>query len=128
MHRSSTRHAKMNKGNTAAAKNEEPTARITRARARALGISGGVSPTSKAVFKPGQKRAHKTHSKRTGSDEKKTLMPSTLGLQHKRRAALKDVTNIRENSQVNSNNAAKNQVNSSSILRSITAFILSLIS
>lgn len=99
----------MNKENAAAAKVEEPTSRITRARAKALGTSGGVFPSAKPTFKPDQKRAHKVNSKRA-ADENKASMTATSGLQHKRRAVLKDVTNISENSNVNCNNVAEVQV------------------
>ncbi|KAJ0090926.1 hypothetical protein Patl1_12827 [Pistacia atlantica] len=98
----------MNKENVTAAKVEEPTSRITRARAKALGISGGVFPSAKPTVKPDQKHAHKVNSKRA-ADENKASTTATSGLQHKRRAVLKDVTNISENSNVNCNNVAKVQ-------------------
>ncbi|KAH7574192.1 hypothetical protein JRO89_XS03G0263900 [Xanthoceras sorbifolium] len=109
MHCSSTRHANMNKENTTAAKAEEPTARITRARAKAMGSSGGVFPSSKPTFKPEQKRALRGNSKRAASDESKAPVNVASGLQHKRRAVLKDVTNICENSQINCINVSNLQ-------------------
>ncbi|KAM5566285.1 cyclin-A2-2-like [Rosa sericea] len=71
----------MNKENTNAARVEEPTVRITRARAKAFATS--VQVVSKSL---GQKRALPANSN-------KTCLVSTIGLQHKRRAVLKDVTN-----------------------------------
>ncbi|KAI9191844.1 hypothetical protein LWI28_014398 [Acer negundo] len=109
MHRSSTRHANMNKENTAAAKAGEPTARITRARAKALGSSAGIFPSSKPAFKPDKKQALRSNSKRAASDENKAPTNAVSGLQHKRRAVLRDVTNICENSQINCIDVAKLQ-------------------
>ncbi|XP_044471238.1 cyclin-A2-2-like isoform X2 [Mangifera indica] len=99
----------MNKENATAAKVEEPTSRITRARAKALGISGGVLPSAKPTFKLEEQRAHKVNSKRAAG-ENKASMTATSGLHHKRRAVLKDVTNISENANINCNNFAKVQV------------------
>lgn len=100
----------MNKENTIAAKVEEPTSRITRARAKALGASGGIFPSSKTTFKPDQKRVHRVNSKRAASDENKASLAAISGIQHKRRAVLKDVTNISENSHGNCSNSANIQV------------------
>lgn len=84
----------MNKENTIAAKVEEPTIRITRARAKALGTSGVILPSSKPTNKQDQKRVLRTNSKRAASDENKPTVTAIAGLQHKRRAVLKDVTNM----------------------------------
>lgn len=102
--------AKMNKENIIAAKFEEPTVRITRARAKALSTSGGILPSSKGLIKQDQKRVLRTNSKRPASDENKPNA-TTAGLQHKRRAVLKDVTNVFcESSYMNCINATKVQV------------------
>lgn len=82
----------MNKEN-ATAKAEEPTARMTRARAKALGKSVGIHPPSKPSFKQEQKRVIRVNSKRPASDENKTSAAAARGLQRKRRAVLKDITN-----------------------------------
>ncbi|XP_050366275.1 LOW QUALITY PROTEIN: cyclin-A2-2-like [Argentina anserina] len=77
----------MNKENTNAARAEEPTVRMTRARAKAFGASVEVVSSTQPVVKQGQKRALLANSKAG------TSVVSTIGLQHKRRAVLKDVTN-----------------------------------
>ncbi|KAF3447210.1 hypothetical protein FNV43_RR12390 [Rhamnella rubrinervis] len=84
----------MNKENTQPANFEEPSGRITRARAKALDASGRVLPSVKHSFQPDRKRALQENSKRAASDESKASTTATAGLQHKRRAVLKDVTNI----------------------------------
>lgn len=84
----------MNKENTNAAKVEEPTVRITRARAKAYGTSGEVVSSSKPFFKEDQKHGVRANSKRAASDENKGSAIATIGLQHKRRAVLKDVANV----------------------------------
>lgn len=84
----------MNKENTNVANNEEPSGRITRARAKALGASVGTLPSVEPPFKPDQKLGLRENSKRAASDESKGPAIATDGLQHKRRAVLKDVTNI----------------------------------
>ncbi|KDP32289.1 hypothetical protein JCGZ_13214 [Jatropha curcas] len=102
----------MDKENIVAAKVEEPTTRITRARAKAMETSVGVLPASRPSFKEDQKRALRAHTKRTASDDNKACATAISGLQHKRRAVLKDVTNlIRENSHANCDNGAKVQTN-----------------
>lgn len=82
----------MNKENRNAARVEEPSVRITRARAKAFGTSAEVLSSSQPV-KQGQKRALRANSKKGASEENKASIISTIGLQHKRRAVLKDVTN-----------------------------------
>lgn len=83
----------MNKENRNAPRVEEPSVRITRARAKAFGRSAEVLSSSQPVVKQGQKRALQENSKKRASDENKASIVSTIGLQHKRRAVLKDVTN-----------------------------------
>lgn len=102
----------MNKENTHVANNEEPSGRITRARAKALGASVGILPSVEPPFKPDQKRGLRENSKRAASDESKGPAIATDGLQHKRRAVLKDVTNnFCENSNVEDIDTSKIQVN-----------------
>ncbi|KAJ6957253.1 hypothetical protein D5086_031602 [Populus alba] len=110
MHYPSSRQAEMNKENATAAKHEEPTTRITRARAKASGTSVGLFPASKPSFKQDQKHPLRSKAKRAASDENKSCSTSVAGLKHKRRAVLKDVTNVLcENSHLNCNIATKQQ-------------------
>lgn len=83
----------MNKENEPTEKGEEPTGRITRARSKALAEAGGIC-SSKPSFKLDQKRVLQVHSKRAASDENKASLTAAVGLQPKRRAVLKDVTNV----------------------------------
>ncbi|XP_065850251.1 cyclin-A2-2-like [Euphorbia lathyris] len=100
----------MDKENTVAAKVEESTIRITRARAKTLGKSGGLFPAPKPSYKEDQKRVRRGNTKRTAADDNKAFVTGISGLQHKRRAVFKDVTNvICENSNANSSNATKFQ-------------------
>ncbi len=95
----------MNKENATTAKVE---GRITRAQSKALGIVGGICSSSRTSFKPDQKRSHRMASKRAASDENRT---SNIGLQHKKRAVLKDVSNIcSENIYMDCINKSKVQV------------------
>jgi len=111
MHCPSSRQVKMNKENATAAKHEEPTTRITRARAKASGTSVGLFPASKPSFKQDQKHPLREKTKRAASDENKSCSTSVAGLKHKRRAVLKDVTNVLcENSHLNCNIATKQHV------------------
>ncbi|RVW54026.1 Cyclin-A2-1 [Vitis vinifera] len=97
---SSTRHI-MNKENITSAKIEEPTVRITRARAKAATKSGGLLPP-KPPIKLDEMQVVRTNSKRPASNENKPSATANAGLQHKRRATLKDVTNVvSENSYMN---------------------------
>lgn len=101
----------MDKENTTAAKVEKPTVRITRARSKALGLSGGIFPSSKPSFKQDQKHVLRSKFKRAASDENKASMAAPAGTQHKRRAVLEDVTNILcENSLMNRIHSSKIQV------------------
>lgn len=99
----------MNKENRTVAKFEEPIVRITRARAKALAISGGLPP-SKPSMKQEQKLILQQSSKRSASDENNPSVSITDCLQHKKRAVLKDVTNILcDNPYINCINAVKLQ-------------------
>ncbi|XP_057521510.1 cyclin-A2-2-like [Amaranthus tricolor] len=80
----------MNKENKVATKVEEPTLRITRARAKALGTSGRLIQKPP---RPEQSRVVGETSKRSASDENKSTTQAS-GLQKKRRATLTDVTNV----------------------------------
>ncbi|KAL8226811.1 hypothetical protein R6Q57_016643 [Mikania cordata] len=90
MHPSMARQTDMNKENVHTANNKKPTTRITRARAKALSISGVLPP-----LHPRAKQEFNQHlqpnSKRGFSDNKPTDVGSNF--QFKRRAVLKDVTN-----------------------------------
>ncbi|XP_057524064.1 cyclin-A2-2-like [Amaranthus tricolor] len=80
----------MNEKNTAANRVEEPSLRITRARAKSLGTSGTLiqkPPLSK------QSQALKENSKRLASDENKSTLPFP-SLMKKRKTTLTDVTNV----------------------------------
>ncbi|XP_028802371.1 cyclin-A2-1-like [Neltuma alba] len=99
----------MNKESTVYAEDAKFPVRITRARARALGSLGGIPPSSRPSFMQEQKRAHPTKSKRAASDENKASVVTMDGLQNKRRAVLRDVTNICENSNDKSTDASSFQ-------------------
>ncbi|KAK4365792.1 hypothetical protein RND71_013672 [Anisodus tanguticus] len=83
--------------------------RITRARAKALGSSGGLPPLHPSV-RQDKKQGQGTQgikSKRSASDENITSA-STASQQPKRRAVLRDVTNVlRENPYMNCINGSK---------------------
>lgn len=97
-----------------------PAVRITRARAKALGTSSGVLQPSRPSFKQVQKHGILMNAKRAASDENKISEAGALGLQHKRRAVFKDVTNIScDNILVNHVSAAKCQVRPKAILLGI---------
>ena len=86
-----SRQADMNKENLPAANMLQPTARITRARAKALGISGGLPPPHPPVKKVSN-QVLQPNTKRGSSDDKSADVGS--GFQSKRRAVLKEVTNM----------------------------------
>lgn len=86
----------MNKENTIYAEVEKVPVRITRARARATESLGGKPPSSRPFFKQEEKLGHPKKSKRAASNEKLAIPRD--GLHNKRRAVLRDVTNICENS------------------------------
>ncbi|KAL9233909.1 hypothetical protein vseg_008843 [Gypsophila vaccaria] len=80
----------MNKENTTTVKAVEPPLRITRARAKALGTTGGN------VQKPPRlesNRLHRANLKRPASDEENQTAPPA-SLQKKRRTILADVSNV----------------------------------
>ncbi|KAA8540443.1 hypothetical protein F0562_024638 [Nyssa sinensis] len=97
----------MKKENLVIANVGQPTARITRARAAVCSASRGMPP-SEAPKQQARKRVLQTNSKRAALDETNTSASVTAYVQHKRRAVLKDVTNVCcENSYRNCLNAAK---------------------
>ncbi|XP_043700929.1 cyclin-A2-4 isoform X2 [Telopea speciosissima] len=99
----------MKKENTTVTGFPGPTARITRARAAAYQAAGGTLPSQPSA-KQDQKRVLRENSKRAALDENNSSAPVAGDLQHKRRAVLKDVTNICcENLYTNCINAAKLQ-------------------
>lgn len=103
--------ANMNKENIIAAKVDESNVRITRARAKALGLSGGIFPPSEPSLKQDQKHVLPSNFKRAAADENKASMITSAGIKHKRRAVLGDVTNVLcENSHANCIHAPKTQV------------------
>ncbi|KAI3822046.1 hypothetical protein L1987_09627 [Smallanthus sonchifolius] len=85
------RQADMNKENVPAANIQKPTARVTRARAKALGLSGGLLPLHPRV-KHESSQVLQRNCKRGSSDNKSTDIGSSF--QSKRRAVLKDVANM----------------------------------
>lgn len=100
----------MNKENTNVVSFGAPPARVTRARAKALGTSSAVPPSSKPL--QDQKRVLRVKSKREALDEDSGSTVVTNSFQHKRRAVLKDVTNSScEDSNVNIIGTTKVQVN-----------------
>lgn len=91
-----------------------PTMRITRARAKALGSSGGLPPLHPSVRQDKKQGlvTQGTKSKRPALDENKPVTSaSTTFQQPKRRAVLRDVTNVLcENPYMNCINGNKFQV------------------
>ncbi|KAK3010446.1 hypothetical protein RJ639_010655 [Escallonia herrerae] len=84
-----TRRSNMDKENRDAAKLEEASVRITRARAKALGTAGGLPP-QKPPLKQEQRQVQ-PNSKRAAPDNNKLRVSACL--QDKKRAVLKDSTN-----------------------------------
>ncbi|TYI79276.1 hypothetical protein E1A91_D05G011600v1 [Gossypium mustelinum] len=106
----------MNKENEPTEEVEEPTGRITRARYKALRAAGGICSSSKPSFKQEQKRVLRLNSKRAASDENKASVPATVGLQPKRRAVLKNVTNVGDDTlYMDCTNATKNRITKQTI-------------
>ncbi|MBA0593911.1 hypothetical protein Gorai_010838 [Gossypium raimondii] len=106
----------MNKENEPTEEVEEPTGRITRARYKALRAAGGICSSSKPSFKQEQKRVLRLNSKRAASDENKASVPATVGLQPKRRAVLKNVTNVIDDTlYMDCTNATKNRITKQTI-------------
>ncbi|CAN1188523.1 hypothetical protein LINPERHAP2_LOCUS39381, partial [Linum perenne] len=78
--------------------------------ARALGASGGVLPAATTSLQQDQKRVLKVSIKRQAAEENKASAMGAAGVQRKKRAVLKEVTNIlTEDSNVSSINATKAQ-------------------
>ncbi|GMP34677.1 hypothetical protein CsSME_00007448 [Camellia sinensis var. sinensis] len=97
----------MKEENLAIANVGEPTVRMTRAQAAACHAFGGIPP-SEALKQQGQKQVLRTSSKRAALDEMNSSASAAAPVQHKRRAVLKDVTNVCcENSYKNCLIAAK---------------------
>ncbi|XP_039117497.1 cyclin-A2-1 [Dioscorea cayenensis subsp. rotundata] len=74
-----------------------PTVRITRSRAAACQANGGVLHLNPPLAKPEMKRTQRENSKRTLMEENSHAACLTANCQPKKRAALKDVQNIRHN-------------------------------
>ncbi|CAA0810615.1 Unknown protein [Striga hermonthica] len=86
----------------------QPSVRITRARAKALGSSSGLPPLHPS-FKQDDKPVLRAHLKRAVSDNKKPSSAAACA-PHKKRAVLKDVTNIAcDDLYINCINAARVQ-------------------
>ncbi|KAL0312044.1 UNVERIFIED_CONTAM: Cyclin-A2-1 [Sesamum radiatum] len=99
------KHAVMNDENRTS-NFTEPTMRITRARAKVLRPSNGLPPLYPSA-KQDDRRVLRANSKRAASDNNKTTASSAACPQHKRRAVLKDVTNITcQSLYINCTNAA----------------------
>ncbi|GFP80319.1 cyclin-a2-1 [Phtheirospermum japonicum] len=98
----------------------EPTARITRARAKALGSSSGLPPlhpSSKHADKP----VSRANLKRAASDNKEASS-SAVCPPHKKRAVLKDVTNITcEDLYMNCMKAAGSQKNKGKVASAVVS-------
>ncbi|KAL3844124.1 hypothetical protein ACJIZ3_001527 [Penstemon smallii] len=104
------RHAVMNDENRSS-NLSEATVRITRARAKALGSSRGLPPLYPSE-KQDDKRVLRANSKRAPSDNNNPGANSAACPQRKKRAVLKDVTNIGcDNLYLNCINAARDQGN-----------------
>ncbi|KAI6680113.1 hypothetical protein NL676_033994 [Syzygium grande] len=83
-------------------------------------MSTGMLSSSRPSFKQEQKRTVRANAKRSASDEKKGTKVQNAGKQHKKRAVLKDVTNIFcENSYLNCVNATKAQTSKQGRKRSL---------
>ncbi|KAI4376936.1 hypothetical protein MLD38_014637 [Melastoma candidum] len=94
----------MNKENANKATQTAGSVRITRSRARAQGPS----------FEQDHKRILRANVKRAASDMTKSAMAGNVPVQNKKRAVLKDVTNVLcESSHSNCVNVAKDQVDAS---------------
>lgn len=105
----------MTKGNTHST-SEFATMRVTRARARTLGQSGGLPPLHPSA-KLEEKRVLRPKLKRAASD----AAPLPNSRQHKKRAVLGDVTNlVCKNSYTSCIKASKVQVS----LLSISAYVM----
>ncbi|KAK3020550.1 hypothetical protein RJ639_047462, partial [Escallonia herrerae] len=83
----------MKKENLVSAPVRGPTVRVTRAQA-AASLSSGAMISSEVSKLQDQKRALRKNYKRSATEEKTTSAPINMPVAHKRRAVLKDVTNI----------------------------------
>ncbi|KAI3501713.1 hypothetical protein L1887_29686 [Cichorium endivia] len=92
MHHSSSRQTDMNKENVPVANYQCAPARVTRARAKALGASW-VLPPLHPVTKQDHKHTLQPKTKRTSSDNNKSATDVAPIVQSKRRAVLKEITN-----------------------------------
>lgn len=70
-------------------------ARFTRARAAACRANGKSVPLLPPVSNPERKQGEQGRTKRTANDENGLLAPFPAASQCKKRAVLKDVTNMR---------------------------------
>ncbi|KAL7159432.1 hypothetical protein ABFS83_01G026700 [Erythranthe nasuta] len=103
------KHAVMNNENRSS-NIGEPTVRITRARAKALGSSSGLPPLHPSAKQNG-KQVLGGNLKRAASDNNNPAENSAACPQRKKRAVLKDVTNIKcDNLYINCINAARGQI------------------
>lgn len=96
----------MKKDNSVLAAYGAPTGRITRSRAAAFCATGAVVPLKPPLAKPEKKEVQRGKTKR---DENNYAAP-TAAFQHKKRAVLRDVTNVCCDSLKGCVNATKMQV------------------
>ncbi|KAK4747053.1 hypothetical protein SAY87_026090 [Trapa incisa] len=84
----------MNSKNGTETKEEIPAVRITRARAKTLGMSSGIVQHSRPAVKQVQNHGSFINAKRAASDKNKVSATGAVSPRRKRRAVLEDVTNI----------------------------------
>ncbi|XP_038987836.1 cyclin-A2-1-like isoform X2 [Phoenix dactylifera] len=86
----------MRKENSITAGYRVPTVRITRARAAAIRANGGggVLPLLPSLAKREKMQTQQGKSKRAPTDENSQTASLSAGFQHKKRAVLKDVSNV----------------------------------
>lgn len=90
MHRASSKHPNVKKETISTTKMQDKNVRVTRSRAKALGVS--ISP-SKPAFKQEPSRVPRANNKQMASDYTKVC-------NHKRLAVLKDMTNTLAESEI----------------------------
>ncbi|KAI4376159.1 hypothetical protein MLD38_013949 [Melastoma candidum] len=107
----SGRTADMNKENDIGVRRVADNVRITRSRAKAVGTSTGILPSSRPSFKQDHKRVLRASAKRAASNENKPANEGDAAATwNKKRAVLKDVTNVLcKRSFLSCVNAAKHQ-------------------
>lgn len=88
------RQAIMNDENRSSNLREPPIGRVTRARAKTFGSSVGGLPPLHPSTKQNDKPVSRANLKRAASDDNTSSTQLASGPQHKKRAALKDVTNV----------------------------------